>query len=31
VKPPASEFDRFVAAEIRKWGQVVKISGAKAE
>lgn len=25
------EFDRFVAAEIRKWGQVVKISGAKAE
>ena len=25
------EFDAFVAAEIRKWGQVVKISGAKAE
>ncbi|MEJ5992223.1 tripartite tricarboxylate transporter substrate binding protein [Ramlibacter sp. PS3R-8] len=25
------EFDRFIAAEIRKWGQVVKISGAKAE
>jgi tripartite-type tricarboxylate transporter receptor subunit TctC len=25
------EFDRFVAAEIRKWGQVVKISGAKPE
>ena len=25
------EFDRFIAAEIRKWGQVVKISGAKPE
>jgi tripartite-type tricarboxylate transporter receptor subunit TctC len=25
------EFDAFVASEIRKWGQVVKISGAKAE
>lgn len=25
------EFDAFVAAEIRKWGQVVKLSGAKPE
>lgn len=25
------EFDAFVASEIRKWGKVVKISGAKAE
>lgn len=25
------EFDRFVASEIRKWGQAVKISGAKPE
>jgi tripartite-type tricarboxylate transporter receptor subunit TctC len=25
------EFDRFVAAEIRKWGQAVRVSGAKAE
>lgn len=25
------EFDAFIAAEIRKWGQVVKLSGAKPE
>jgi tripartite-type tricarboxylate transporter receptor subunit TctC len=25
------EFDAFVASEIRKWGKVVKISGAKPE
>jgi tripartite-type tricarboxylate transporter receptor subunit TctC len=25
------EFDAFIASEIRKWGKVVKISGAKAE
>jgi tripartite-type tricarboxylate transporter receptor subunit TctC len=25
------EFDKFVASEIRKWGQAVKISGAKPE
>ena len=25
------EFDAFVAAEIRKWGRAVKVSGAKPE
>jgi tripartite-type tricarboxylate transporter receptor subunit TctC len=25
------EFDAFIASEIRKWGRVVKISGAKPE
>jgi hypothetical protein len=27
----AAEFDRFVAEEIRKWGEAVKVSGATAE
>jgi tripartite-type tricarboxylate transporter receptor subunit TctC len=26
-----AEFDAFVAAEIRKWGRAVKLSGATAE
>jgi tripartite-type tricarboxylate transporter receptor subunit TctC len=26
-----SEFDKYLRADIEKWAQVVKVSGAKAE